>query len=176
MYFVAIVLPKELDDEVLVYKRRMYDIYGCKVGLKSPAHITLVAPFKLEDDREIDLRNDLQTISSKFSGFSIETNNFASFGNRTIFIDVKITEALFLLKKETEDYLISNGYNIRKESRPFHPHITIATRDLKSRDFCIVRPYFDTKTFNKSFVSNGISLLKHNSRHWDVVSTSVFNS
>ena len=45
MYFNALVLPEQLDKKILTYKSWMADKYNCKVGLKSPAHITIVPPF-----------------------------------------------------------------------------------------------------------------------------------
>ena len=52
MYFVAIVLPSHLNEKLLAYKQLMLEKYNCKVALKSPAHITLVPPFWMEEEKE----------------------------------------------------------------------------------------------------------------------------
>ena len=51
MYFIAIVLPDELNKKVLKWKNFMHDKFGCKVGLKSPAHITFIPPFWMHEER-----------------------------------------------------------------------------------------------------------------------------
>ncbi|MGZ3924768.1 MAG: hypothetical protein ACXVBJ_13435, partial [Flavisolibacter sp.] len=58
MYFIAIVLPPRLNEKVLKYKTMMLEKYNCKVGLKSPAHITLVPPFWMEEEKEGRLVSD----------------------------------------------------------------------------------------------------------------------
>ena len=88
MYFVAIVLPQHLNEKVLRYKQMMFDKYNCKVGLKSPAHITLVPPFWMEDKKEQQLISDIDSLSNHLHPFHISTNNFSAFKPRTIFIAV----------------------------------------------------------------------------------------
>jgi hypothetical protein len=52
MYFVALVAPPEPDKKVLELKNWMKDQFGTVVALKSPAHITFIQPFWLEEDQE----------------------------------------------------------------------------------------------------------------------------
>jgi 2'-5' RNA ligase len=174
MYFVAVVLPESLDEKVLQYKRWMAEKYGCKVGLKSPAHITLVPPFWMEPEKEQQLKTDLQSISSSFTPFTVETDNFSAFKPRTLFVAVQENEQLKSLKKTSDNFFRNKDYKIKIESRPFHPHITIATRDLHKKDFADAWPHFEEKKLKEEFAVTGLSLLKHNGRAWDVVFTSAF--
>jgi len=174
MYFVAIVLPKELDEKVLYYKKQMQDKYGCKVGLKSPAHITIVPPFWMEPTKEEALKQALELLSASVTRFSITTNNFSAFKPRTLFIAVAENESLKTLKKASDQFFRHSDYKMKIENRSFHPHITIATRDLHKKDFAEAWPMFEGKIFLEEFEASGLSLLRHNGRHWDVVYTSRF--
>ena len=62
------------------------------------------------------------------------------------------------------------------DNRPFHPHITIATRDLFKKSYYEAWDYFSKKEFTASWMAEGISLMKHNKKNWDVIYTSRFNS
>src|SRR3712207_6828565 len=130
MYFVAIVLPLELNEKVLKWKQFVKEKWGCSVGLKSPAHITLVPPFWLEPEKEQRLLQDVVALS-QCNPFTIRTKNFSAFRPRTIFIATEENEKLNALKKTIDGYFYNqNNYKVTIDTRPFHPHITIATRDL----------------------------------------------
>jgi 2'-5' RNA ligase len=177
MYFIAIVLPQPLNEKVLKYKNMMLEKYNCKVGLKSPAHITLVPPLWMEDEKEQQLISDIENLSNQLHPFSISTNNFSAFKPRTIFIEPVLTNELIEVKKSTDDLFRNNSfYNIKIDSRPFHPHITIATRDLFKKSFYEIWPWFAEKKFMEEWTAEGISILRHNKINWDVIYTSQFKT
>ena len=122
MYFIAIVLPEALNKKVLKWKKFMHQNYGCEVGLKSPAHITLIQPFWMHEEREPGLIADIDTISSSAQPFTIVTNKFLAFKPRTIYIDVVVNEELRSLKAAIDKFFSEADYKIKIESRPFHPH------------------------------------------------------
>ena len=164
----------ELNEKILVHKKWMQENYRCRVGLKSPAHITLIAPFWTDPENEGVLKADMQEISNAIIPFTVATNNFSAFRPRTIFVAVEENAELSALKKSTEQFFRTKNYGMKFESRAFHPHITIATRDLHKKDFAEAWPRFENEKFIEKFKVNGISLMKHNGRSWDVPFTSVF--
>lgn len=174
LYFVAVVLPKELNEKILRYKKWMQEKYGCKVGLKSPAHLTIVPPFWMNAEKETELKNDLTAIAFNVCSFTVFTNSFDVFKPRTLFIATKENKALNELKQITDSFFQSRKYKLKKEDRPFHPHITVATRDVHKGAFADAWPQFQTKIFEEAFDAAGLSLLKHNGRVWDVVFTASF--
>ena len=177
MYFIALVLPPELDKKVLAFKRWMYERYECKVGLKSPAHITIIPPFWMDPAREENLIADLDKLAATLGQFPIRTANFSAFKPRTIFIAPEESHELNEVKKATDDYFTdANPYGIKLEKRPFHPHITIDTRDLFKKDFWDAWPHFAERKFEEEWNATGISLLKHNKKNWDVFHTSQFQN
>src|SRR4030095_5490293 len=143
MYFVAVVLPPELNKKVLKFKEYMFNKYGSKVGLKSPAHITLVPPFWMEAEKEEQLINDMAR-NNHVQPFPVITDHFSAFKPRTIFIALCPNEQLNNLKQLTDDLFTNHiDYKVKIDKRPFHPHITIATRDLHKKDFAEAWPWFE---------------------------------
>lgn len=175
MYFVALILPKHLDQRILAWKQQLHERFGCKVGLKSPAHITVLSPFWMPAEDEAALIGELEMLAVGVQAFSLRTQNFSSFGERTLFVAVEESGALQELKRSVDGHFTSTDYVGKKETRPFHPHITLATRDLHKKDFAAVWPEFATKTFREEFVADGLALLRHNGTKWDVLHTARFN-
>lgn len=174
MYFIAIILPGDLNKKIRQWKELMHEKYGCSVGLKSPAHITLIPPFWMEPEKEQLLLTDVDTISSSIQPFTIAINNFASFKPSTIFADVVVNEELRSLKTAVDTFFSQAAYKIKIDTRPFHPHITIATRDLHKKDFQGAWPMFETKKFKAEWEANGLCVLRHNNTNWDVIYSSQF--
>jgi 2'-5' RNA ligase len=177
MYFIALVLPPHLNEKVLRYKNMMLEKYNCKVGLKSSAHITLVPPFWMEEEKEEQLIHDITSLSNDLHSFNMATHNFSAFKPRTIFIAPEPNNELNNIKKAIDDFFKNNSfYTIKIETRPFHPHITIATRDLYKKSFHEIWPWFAEKKFIEEWTVEGISILRHNKKNWDVIYTSQFKN
>lgn len=180
MYFIAIVLPNELNKKVLKWKELMQEKYGCKVGLRSPAHITFIPPFWMHEEKEQQLVADVDVISSSVRPFTIGINNFSAFKLRTIFIDVVVNEELRSLKSAVDNFFSQTDHKIKTDTRPFHPHIIpIAigtTRDLNKKDFHEAWPLFETKKFKGEWEAKGLSVLRHNRENWEVIHTSTFKT
>lgn len=175
MYFLAIVLPPGLNEKVLVHKHFMHANYRCSVGLRSPAHITIVPPFWMDEANEKLLLDDVKSISCSITPFLIETNDFSAFKPRTIFIDVKPNRQLEELKQLSDQLFENNStYNVKIDKRPSHFHITIATRDLHKKVFYEAWEHFANKHFREAWTAKGLSILKHNRIRWDVVHTALF--
>jgi 2'-5' RNA ligase len=174
MYFIAVVLPSSLNEKILVFKNYMKQQFSCLVALNAPAHITLIPPFWMEEDKEEHLIADLAHLSERRT-FILRSNNFSAFKPRTIFIALHGSEELNELKSTADHYFIERKeYKMKIDTRPFHPHITIATRDLTKKDFHIAWPHFEQKKFSEEWIAEGISLLRHNKKNWDVIYTSQF--
>ena len=177
MYFMAIILPEELNKRVLEYKHYMLNQYNCKVGLKSPAHITMIPPYWMDRDQEKQLLSQLDAACSRISPFPVQTMNFSAFKPRTIFIDVDIDERLNASKKIIDQFFLDNkAYGAKIDTRPFHPHITIATRDLYKKAFTEAWLYFESKEFNTSFLVSGLAILRHNKVKWEIIHTASFTA
>ena len=177
MYFLALVAPTDINQQALKWKMWMKENYKCEVALRSPAHITLIPPFWMKPEMEKELIDATGIFSTVENGFIIHLKDFSFFKPKVIFIDVLKNEALETLKQHVEAYLISTEkFPVKKEERSFHPHITIATRDLYKQAFYEAWEYFKEKKYQAEWLTEGISLLRHNKKNWDVIYTSQFKS
>ena len=177
LYFIAHLLPEELNERVQKFKLMMLDCFQCKVGLKSPAHITFIPPYYMDPSNEKRLINELDNFCSNQLTFEVSTSSFSSFKPRTIFIDVIQNSALKHLKADCDHFFAQKLIDhIKTDKRSFKPHITIATRDLKEIDFYAVYPWFEKQQFIESWQLSKLSLLKHDGRKWTILHTSHFLS
>lgn len=175
MYFIAIVAPQDINEAVLKWKVFMRDRFGCTVALRSPAHITLIPPFWLDDAAENELKKTIEDFSHSHNVFEIMLKDFSAFKPRVIYIDVLSNAQLQSLHDQLEQYLVAKPlFSITKDERPLHPHVSIATRDLRKKAFHEAWEIFKDKKYQSSWIATGISLLRHNQKNWDVVYTSQF--
>ncbi len=170
MYYVAIICPPAIDEKVLQYKYWMRNQFGCTVALKSPAHITLVAPFWFKEIREPELFNGLNHFQTSISFIEIQLINFAHFSNRVLFVHVEVNEQLVVLQEEVETYF-SNLFSpeIKRNNHPFHPHVTIANRDMSPQAFTQAWQKFEKEDYSATFTADKISLLKLSSGKWNMI-------
>jgi 2'-5' RNA ligase len=173
MYFIAVVAPADINDTVLKWKLLMKERFSCVVALRSPAHITLVPPFWMEDVKEDKLKNALDVFSRSQTPFAIAVKDFDVFKPRVIYVNVQPNNSLQSLRVRLEQFLLKQEYfPVKKEERPFHPHISIATRDLHKKAFREAWEIFKQKKYETTWIATGVSLLKHNQKNWDVIYTS----
>ncbi len=170
MYYVALLCPTAIDQKVEQHKLWMRDRFGCTVALKSPAHITLVTPFWFDRLSEQTLLETVESIQTDLPPVEIQLQSFSHFSNRVLFIKVNDDPLLNSLRKQVEDHFIQAlGRAIKPDTRPFHPHITIANRDIKPGDFDEAWQHFSNQSFEESFHTNTISLLKLTDNKWHVL-------
>jgi 2'-5' RNA ligase len=171
MYFVALVCPPDIEKKVHAHKKWMKEHFGCVATMKSPAHLTMIKPFWLEDSWEDYLQKTLQSFETTRQVPDIQTWDFSHFGKRVLFIDVLHTQELIELKTQVEKHFIhSFGDSLKRDQLPFVPHITIANRDLKPGDFDEAWKTYSNKQFREVFPVKSISLLKLVDGKWTVIS------
>jgi 2'-5' RNA ligase len=127
-------------------------------------------PFKWRDDKEDELVDKLEHFMSTFPSLTIYLNNFSSFPPRVIFINVDKTLALndfyLALKRFCKREL--NLFNADYKEQPFHPHLTLAFRDLKKPNYQRAWNEFEQKKYKADFIVDKIALLKHSGKIWEV--------
>ena len=177
LHFIAIVAPEDINRKVTEWKNYMRDHFKCKVALKSPAHITLIAPFDMPDNLQAEMQELLLPFAARQQGFPIQLKNFAAFKPRVIYVDALPGERLNELRTALETILLqSNRFPIKKEERPFHPHVTIANRDLRKKDFPLAWQHFQLINYEASFMANAIALLRHNGQVWEIAHSFPLNN
>jgi 2'-5' RNA ligase len=168
-YFIAIVLPEPLFTEIEAVKQVLFKKQGLKGALRSPAHITLHRPFEWKEEKENILVEKLQNFKFE-TAFELELKNYAAFEPRVIYADVLPNETLFELHKNLTLYAKRELklFNESDDMRGFHPHVTVAFRDLKKPKFYELRSDFIHKKLNHSFCCMDFSILKLENK-WKVL-------
>lgn len=168
LYFIAIVPPEPIYSEALQLKQYFKDHHNSRAALNSPPHITLHMPFTWKETEEHYLLDKLQAFATNQKSFEIELNNFSAFEPRVIFIDVVKNEDLESLQKQLKRFckIELNLFNADYKELAFHPHLTLAFRDLKKTEFYRAWEEFKGRELETSFVVNSISLLKHDGKEW----------
>jgi 2'-5' RNA ligase len=171
LYFLALIPPSPIHDEGFALKNYFKERYNSKASLNSPPHITLHMPFLFKTEKEQLMIQKLKSFVRDFDPFKICLDNFSSFPPRVIFINVTESEPLHLLQKEIQRFckMELNLFNANYKDQPFHPHITLAFRDLKKQSYQSAWEEFSKREFKAEFIADKISLLKHNGKTWDVL-------
>lgn len=177
LYFIALVLPPPLDEEVSRLKEYFRDRYNSKAALRSPPHITLHMPFKWKEKREPELIRALEKFSLGRHPVTVELKNFGCFPPRVIFIDVVKTSELEQLQKDLVKFCRSelNLTHANWRDNPFNPHVTLAFRDLRKDRFAEAWKEFHGREFGATVLINAITLLKHNGQQWQGVEAFVMD-
>jgi 2'-5' RNA ligase len=127
----------------------------------------------MNSELEDDLLNSINEFSAEENYFHIQLKNFSNFKPRVIYVDVSTNELLPELKNKLTNFLLGkNKFPFATDDHPFHPHVTIATRDLYKKAFYEAWDHFKDKHYEEDWLVNGVSLLRHNKKNWDVIATS----
>jgi len=168
-YFVAIVPPSPVYEEALIQKEYFRDHYQSKASLNSPPHITLHMPFRWKEEKELTLVKKLEDFAGGFRPFRIQLDKYAAFPPRVIFMNVVRSPELDKLYLELKRFCKRelNLFNADYKEQPFHPHLTLAFRDLKKPNFERAWEEFSQREYNRSFTVGRVTLLKHTGKIWE---------
>jgi 2'-5' RNA ligase len=169
-YFIAIVPPAPLLDDAFNLKLYMQEKYQSKAALRSPPHITLHMPFHWKEEKEPSLIAGIKLFTDKVEPVKLCVDNFAAFNPRVIFLNVIKSEQLDKLQSDLRRHfkMELNIFNANYKDQPFHPHITIAFRDLKKSAFAEAWKEFENKEYKAEFIADNVTLLKHDGKIWNV--------
>jgi len=171
LYFIALIPPEPVFTEVLEFKRIMASKYNASHSLKTPPHITMYKPIKLEEDREEDLAICMEDFAGTHQVVKIKLNGFSSFPPKVIFVKPEQIENLNLMFKDLIEF-VKHELDIFDPSyagRPQNPHMTIAHRDLDQNNYNEAWKVFKNKPYSREVIFDKISILKHNGNSWDVL-------
>lgn len=171
LYFIAAVPPTEIQDEITKLKHEVAERFESSHALRSPPHITLHMPFKWKDKRFDELKLVMEKLNAGIEPFEIKLKDFDFFEPRVVFVDVLESEELNQLQKQVVDVCRKDLKldNANYKNRSFHPHVTIAFRDLKKSMFYEAKKEFEEREINFEFRVEEIRLLKHDGKKWNAI-------
>lgn len=163
LYFIGLLPPNTIQHEVTAFKQQALEQFETSHALTSSPHITLIPPFRSE-------RTNFSAITefaSEHKPFEVHLKGFNKFDQKVIFVDVVANPKLNALQKDLELY--AHYYlGVVPNYQPFHPHITVAFKDLKRPTFPKAWAYFSEQTYERTFVVNTLALFKYNGKAWEI--------
>jgi 2'-5' RNA ligase len=176
LYFLAILPPGDIQDEVTRFKEYAADHFNTEKALNSPPHITLFPPFKLSHDQYLPLENTLRDWASAQHPLEVTLADFDHFGERVIFVHVKADDALVHLQASLAQQLASAHQLLSDRPHGFHAHLTVAFKDLKRSVFPEAWNYYAELSYSRIFTIKSLVLLKHNGKKWVIFKTFAFSN
>lgn len=169
LYYIAVVPNEEVKALIREVKEELLRDYGLKHALKSPAHITLQRPFKRIETEEPRLFQQLSRFAAEQTAFEITLFGYDCFAPKVIYAAIEEHQEIMELYTNLHSYLLESvGFEASELSTDFHPHMTVATRDLTSVIYEKLWPLFKERSLSGTFTVDSIVVLKHNGKHWDI--------
>jgi 2'-5' RNA ligase len=169
LYLIALLPPADLSEQIDEIRRECsvkFDVYK---ALRPPVHITLYPPFRFEEDLEKQLKYILQQQTLGSSRFTQHLENFGHFRKEVVFIKALNSPELTSLKQAITAVFQKENTQDRSKTADFHPHITIAYRDVTPYKFQRIWNEYRNREFIAHFPAKQFTLLKHDNVRWNPV-------
>jgi|CXWJ01.1.fsa_nt_gi 2'-5' RNA ligase len=176
LYFIALLPSNELTNKIDLERKSFSEKYQSFHALKTAPHVTLIAPFKRAENFEVEMHLQIQDFFTRINSFQVSVNGYGCFqkNNKVIFFKVEKSKELIAMHRQFVYFLrMQLNFSEKETSYMYHPHITIAHRDLTDDNFEKAWSEYEAKKFNADFLCHQAYLLKHNYSKWEVLS--VFN-
>lgn len=169
LYLIALVPDEEISQEITEFKLECSRLFDSSHALKVEPHITLIPPLRLDEDKLKELNTALKDFSLTRSEFQVDLDGFDSFEPRVLFVKVIENLQLEELQKALFEVITSDLAIKDKRGERFHPHLTLAHKDLEKEMFYKGLEHFSKKKYKKSFKVKGITLFVHKNRRWEAM-------
>ena len=167
-YFLAIVPEGEFQAQVTDLKMEIRERFQAKYALKSPAHITVKMPFVYNEAKEQKLIEKLSGFVDKYDPITIKISGVRTFGERVIYLGVEAGQELFDLQRGLTSFCKTELNLVNELSdRNFHPHMTIAFKDVKKSQFQNILQFSTERNINAELDVSHIMLLKRIETAWN---------
>jgi 2'-5' RNA ligase len=176
-YFIGILPPDDIGSRVRAWQEELATKFDTKASLRSPPHITMHMPFLWKGSRKHELVDGLAKYFENVKAFGLEFNNVGAFPPRVIFLDVKGSTALLDCQQGLTRFCRKEFdlHNSNYGDHPFHPHMTLAFRDLRKANFSAAWEEFRERVFRDAFTVSHIVLLKHTGKAWNAYRAFALN-
>ncbi len=169
LYFIAVIPPADIQKQVTHFKEVARDRFQSKRALNSPPHITLIPPFRHPAKQEQELIGLLDAFNAQLVAFPISLQDFGAFPPRVIFIDIEPSSALKTCRESLLHWCQQEIGLPDNSPFGFHPHMTIAFKDLKQGTFPAAWDHFEAIAYEASFWVREVFLLRFDSGQWQTI-------
>ncbi|GAB3825551.1 2'-5' RNA ligase family protein [Hymenobacter jeollabukensis] len=169
-YLLATLPPEPVFSEVWALKQEVHRLTGSRNAVRLPPHITLIPPFRLPPTEfEPRAQAVLADFAAAQPSVAVSLQDFAWFANRTLFVRVVQAEALQRLHAALLARCRTDLPAVPLETRPFTPHMTLATRDLPPAQVPALKVDFAARRYTATFQVTALTLFRHDGRQWQPV-------
>ena len=169
-HFIGVLLPEDITLTLEDCRRYMNEVYGCKSGHGTPIHVTLVPPFRLQEEYSTaDLISAIEKeVLPKGLGFTAHIDNFDAFGDRTLFANVVAGDAWTKLRDKTVQAILNAcPGSTKKDKKPFQPHATVANRDIPVGVMTKTLQVMNELTLVEDFPVDNITIFERKGNRWE---------
>lgn len=146
----------------------LFEKYSCKIASRSPAHITIIPPFKDNSGALIlSIKHLMDQITANYNQFSVRATGWRHFSKRTIYLGCELSATLNKIYND-----INNAFNEAyyiDNSKDFVPHITIANRDINPDQFNDIWLLISKQTVPDLIAINKLAILQYNGQNWNII-------
>lgn len=175
LYLVALLPPEPVFSETWALKQEVHRLTGSRNAVCLPPHITLIPPLHQPDEFEARCTAALTDFVATQSAFTVGLQNFAWFGNRTLFVQVSEAAAIKTFHAALAEWCAIHLPEVPREKRTFTPHLTLATRDLPPAQVPELQQLFESRSYAASFPVETLTLFRHNGQQWQPRATFPLN-
>lgn len=166
-YFLALIPEEEILKKANDIKEALREKFGVKYALKSPPHITLKMPFSYNEAKEDQLVQRIGGFLKEQLPISVNVTGVGTFGNRVVFLDIEKSLSLDELQRGLKAFCKTELHLTDELSdRNFHPHLTVAFKDLKPAHFPAILQEVRSRSFRGEFIASQLVLLKRLEGKW----------
>lgn len=179
LYFIALLPPNDLTNKIDLERKSFSEKFQSFHALKTQPHVTLIAPFKRAENFEVEMHLQMQEFFVNVNSFQVVINGYGCFqkGNKVIFYKVEKSKELIAMHRQFVYFLRTQlHFSERETSYMYHPHITIAHRDLTDENFDNAWSECETKEFASIFKCNKVYFFKHDYTRWKILSVFDLNN
>jgi 2'-5' RNA ligase len=175
-YFLGLVPPPEILQRAQQIKLLIQEQFGIKYALKSPPHVTLKMPFNYNEAKESVLEAKLGDFLKGRKPLELTIRRVGTFGQRVIFLGIEKTPELIDLQSSLKVFC-KRELNLLDElsDRNYHPHLTVAFKDLKSTHFQEVLDLVKRESFEATYCAEKLTILKRSEQKWNLHKELGFN-
>ena len=176
-YFLAIVPPEPIFSKSEEIKKEIKQKFNLKYALKSPSHITLKMPFSFNEAKEDYLSLRVSKFLEDQKNFTVKISGIGSFSRRVIFQQVITNQSLTSFQLDIKNFCKRELHLVEELSdRNYHPHLTLAFKDLTPLKFEGVINLCNELQFEAEFVVDRLYLVKRTEGQWLIHKSITFGN
>jgi 2'-5' RNA ligase len=166
---IAILPPKEISEIVREEQQMIAERWGPKHAMRTPPHLTIIPPLAVNANSFNTIKQIATEIAATNSSFSLQLKGYGAFKPRVVYINPIIPTELQLLYRQWRDALETEIPELldRYPDRPYHPHLTLAHRDVYAEQFSSIWRHYQSKSFDASFDVDSFWILHHGRDGWE---------